>query len=251
MNDLQWALVLLGIAVVVGVYLYSRGMGHPDRQSDAEAGEGAGESNPWDELLSDEGLAGRDEFEQPHARREEAAVPDPEPEPPEPEPPRAQAPQPTRAVPEADIRMPKAPPGEEKLLVLHVAADRWLEGQQIHDALKACGLHFGPRHIYHRIEEVDGIPESVFCVANMLKPGYLDPAEAGELRTRGLSLFMVLPGPLAGVRAYRNLLETANDLAGRLEADVLDDRKTPLNKQMAQYLHEEIVEFERRRAAHA
>lgn len=260
MNDLQWALILLGVLIVVGVYLFSRMQYRRNRAADEQGPSATDERNPWDELLSDDGLEERDAFAPRDTEKDQTtqACPDDPGEEAPPEevaepagcetPAAEETPRRSRAdVP--NIRMRTPTEGDEKLIVLHVASSSWLDGEQVHAALEACKLHFGPRHIYHRIEEVDGVPESVFSVANMLKPGYLDPAESEQLRTRGLSLFMVLPGPVSGARAYRDLLETAGELAERLGGDVLDDRKTPLNKQMAQYLHEEVVEFERRRRA--
>lgn len=242
MNNLQWVLVVLGVLVVVGIYLYSRKLG--------SGGDDPGENpaDPWAELLNDDpGTTA-----EPGAASNEPAE-DWQGEPPDREPaPAAESEaveeQPVEAVEKAPIRMHTPPPGEEKLVVLHVAFQDWLEGGRIHAALEACELRYGPRRIYHRVEPAEGCVESVFCVANMLKPGYLDPAEAGDFNTRGLSLFLVLPGPVGGVQAYRNMLETARQLADRLDGRVLDQKKIPLNQQMEQYLHEDVVTFEHRRA---
>ncbi len=260
MNDLQWILILVGIVVVLGIYLYSRFPGRPRHRPASDRYAEQGESDPWDELLSDEGL----ETSSPSAWAHEPPAespPKPQDAAPEPEPEYQKAAAESvldeestheaAQAPAAGIRMHTPPPGEEKLIVLHVAAEHWLDGESVHEALRANRLLFGPRRIYHRIEEVQGVPESVFCVANMLKPGYLDPAESGDLRTRGLSLFMVLPGPMEGLRAYRDMLDTAGALAEQLDAAVLDEKKTRLNKQMIQYIQDEIVQFERRRASHA
>jgi cell division protein ZipA len=258
MTELQWALIALGIVVIVGVYVYSRYWGESGRASDArEAGDAQGR-DPWDELMSDDGLEARDADAFSEAGGQAISDPEPVSGPgPDPEKPPgadelsatsdtapddasagegANAP----AASEAPIHLPEPPPGQEKLIVLHIAVGpgQRLDGKRIHAALKHSKLQFGPHHIYHRIKEVDGVPESVFCVANMMKPGYLDPVEAGELHTRGLSMFMQLPGPLSGARAFRDMLYTAGDLAESLDAKVLDEKKTPLNKQMAQFLHE-------------
>lgn len=154
---------------------------------------------------------------------------------------------PPQASAEKGTRMPRPPQDDEKLVVLHVMAGEGegLYGEDIHVALEACKLQFGPRHIYHRIKEVDGVPESVFSVANSLKPGYLDPAESDQLVTRGLSLFMIVPGPEQAVPAFRDMLDTANSLAKALGAEVHDENRQPLTRQMAQFIQEEVAEVER------
>ncbi len=145
-------------------------------------------------------------------------------------------------------RPPAAPPGQEKIITLHVAAPEGelFAGPAIHTALRLCRLQFGMRDVYHRITEANGVPEAVYSVASMIKPGYLDPGMADEFSTPGLTLFMVMPGPIEGVQAFRDMLETAQQLAQRLGGDVLDDKRTLLTHQAEQYLHDQIAETERR-----
>lgn len=150
------------------------------------------------------------------------------------------APQPEVAPPEP------AKVEQEKIIVLHVARrEGEVAGPAIHGALQSNGLRYGPREVYHRIAEVGGRAESVFCVANMLKPGTLCPDDAEDLLTRGLVMFMQLPGPVDGNKAFQDMLSTAQALAGELECTVLDDKRLPLTRQAAQYLIDDIAEFER------
>lgn len=145
-------------------------------------------------------------------------------------------------------RPPAAPVGQEKIIVLHVAATdgEIFTGRAIHNALKLARLQFGMRDVYHRITEANGVPEAIFSVASMVKPGFLDPGQADNFSTPGLTLFMLMPGPVEGVVAYRDLLETAQQLAQRLGGSVLDDKRTPMTHQSEQYLHDQIAETERR-----
>ncbi|MDX1496081.1 MAG: cell division protein ZipA [Salinisphaeraceae bacterium] len=142
----------------------------------------------------------------------------------------------------------QASQGDQKIVVLHVVApqDEQLTGTEIHAALNDCGLKFGDRNVYHRMAELEGENSSVFSVANMLKPGTLRPDEADTLRTKGLVMFMVLPGPVDGNKAFHDMLHTAQGLAERLNAKVLDDKRLPLTRQAAQYQIDEIAELQRR-----
>ncbi|MGB1580792.1 MAG: cell division protein ZipA C-terminal FtsZ-binding domain-containing protein, partial [Nevskiales bacterium] len=71
----------------------------------------------------------------------------------------------------------------QKIVVLHVVAQQGtqLAGTQIHAALEQCGLQFGERDVFHRMAEFGGKPQSVFSIANMLKPGTLNPDDAEAL----------------------------------------------------------------------
>jgi len=143
---------------------------------------------------------------------------------------------------------PQSPPsGEEHLFVLHVATrdGRLIDGPDLHQALQDEKLKFGLNDIYHRITEVNGVPESVYSIANILKPGYLDPVEQDHLSTPGLALFLVLPGPWDGADALRDMLETADSLARRLDCDVLDDKRARLQPQTAQYMLDRAAEIDR------
>lgn len=145
-------------------------------------------------------------------------------------------------------RPPAAPPGEEKIIVLHVAAREGeaFAGPALHTALKLCRLQFGMRDVYHRITEANGVPEAVFSVASMVKPGFLDPGMAQDFTTPGITLFMLMPGPVEGVLGFRDMLETAQQLAQRLGGEVLDDKRAQLTHQTEQYMHDQIAETERR-----
>jgi len=147
-----------------------------------------------------------------------------------------------------NIRPVRPPAGEERIFVLHVTRsdEQHFDGPDIHAALDAEGLKFGLNDFYHRITDANGEIESVYCVANMLKPGVLDPVDQDHLSTPGLTLFLVLPGAIEGVRAMRDMMETANGIAQRLGGQVLDDKRSLLKAQTAQYMLDQIAEIDRR-----
>lgn len=156
-------------------------------------------------------------------------------------------PKPTTSVRMDNIRPVQPPAGEEKIFVLHVASAEGMafDGPDIHAALNAEGLKFGLNDFYHRVTDANGVIESVYCIANMLKPGALDPVEQDHLRTPGLTLFLILPGAIEGSRAMRDMMETANGIAEHLGGQVLDDQRNLLKAQSAQYILDQIAELDR------
>jgi cell division protein ZipA len=114
-------------------------------------------------------------------------------------------------------------------------------GSQIHQALLSQKLEFGARQIYHRLHG----GTAVFSVASLLKPGILDPAQSGSFSTPGLTLFMVLPGPVKAGDAIRDMISTAEKLARTLNAEVFDSRRNPLTPTGARALQQEVEAWAR------
>ena len=225
MGALQWALLILGVAAVVAVYFYSRRerkhdervepqMTQPkvappsDRQMDIFAGGGS----KFDEF-------GVGKPRRIGANGEEA-------------PPEAAGPQ----------RV------SEKIVALLIAEREGTHifGEQLHAALQAQGLEFGERQIYHRLDKsAGGSGRIVFSVASLLKPGYLNPGEAAGFTTPGLTVFMVLPGPVHPVAAFQDMLTTTQALARALNADVYDGKRRSMTSALAHTLQQEVETFAR------
>lgn len=148
-----------------------------------------------------------------------------------------------RVAPPADAPLPgptqaTPPPRAERIVTLLIAERSGLPilGPKIHTALRAQGLSFGGKQIYHRM--VNG--KTVFSVASLIKPGVLVPEEAPGFSTPGLSLFMVLPGPLMPVSALQDMLGVAQNLARALNAEVYDSRRQPLTAESIRELQDDV-----------
>lgn len=266
MSGIQWVLLVLVVAAVAGAYWYMRRQGGDDpwQGLDEASDDERSEDRPGEALGGDSYIVGvrtisggngetREPADDPGAAspkagasgddsfwdafHTESAAPQPEPE----------------ESPLGDMRPQRPPAGEESLFVLHVSSrdGSFFDGPDIHAALQAQKLKFGLHDIYHRITEVNGVPESVYSIANMLKPGFLDPVEEDHLRTPGLALFLVLPGPLEGSRALRDMLDTAQGLAEELDGEVLDDKRTLLTPQTIQYMLDQVAELDRQQRLRA
>ena len=162
--------------------------------------------------------------------------------------PGAQAPHATRGAPGADagdagfaqpsapavlpsersVRVQWPPDAQRCVLALRIVAagEESLSGRSVRQSLGACGFVHGALQIYHQPAE-DG--RALLSAASLRNPGTLDPATMDFQRFAGLSLFAVLPGPLAASAALDHLLHTARDLAQRLNARVQDEHGAPLD----------------------
>ncbi|MGB0956789.1 MAG: cell division protein ZipA C-terminal FtsZ-binding domain-containing protein, partial [Panacagrimonas sp.] len=127
---------------------------------------------------------------------------------------------------------------DQKIVVLLIVepSGKAIAGRKIHDALRDQGLEFGEREIYHRMSATD----PVFSVAGLLKPGTLDPQQADQFSAPGLSVFMVLPGPVPPQTALRDMVETARRIAAKLEARVFNSDKQPLENEALSALGDDV-----------
>jgi cell division protein ZipA len=213
MWDLRWVLLGLGALVVVGVYLWSKGVGgrrlFPEtlrrKRSEPSFGDDAGtESAP-----------------RPDADRPLAAEPPSQ--------------KPTRGPPDRVITMRLIPRGDE------------LSTERAVTALTGAGLKHGRYGIFHR----DGVAgEPAFSVASLTEPGSFDLGSLQDTTTAGLSFFIVLPGVGDPVARFDAMVETARALSVELEADLHDERGSSWSVQRERYLREEIIEYRHQAERH-
>ena len=121
-----------------------------------------------------------------------------------------------------------------------VGEARW-SGAQLSGALETHGLAFGRYQVFHR-PHPDG--RSLFCVASLVEPGTFDAAQMPHQQFRGITLFAVLPGPLAPLETMDELMGTARDLAEDLSGMLQDGRGMPMSPQRAAALREEVARFQ-------
>lgn len=279
MTELQWALVIIGVAAALGIYFYSRRDGslrgwRPPGGSDSPLKPKPPsreqmemfQSSGYDEL----GVSKPRVINGPRRTPELMPVPGYE-EPEQDEPPAPTRPLPTltatRSAPvAAPAPQPAAVPGplplstpppapaeagakpviaryEEKFFALLIAEREGtnIYGNKLHSALQAQRLGFGARQIYHRLEQ--GMVQ--FSVASLLQPGTLDPAEAADFSTPGLSIFMVLPGPVRPLAAFDDMVATARSLAMALNGEVFDTQRRPLTLEAVQAMRADVEAWAR------
>jgi cell division protein ZipA len=131
----------------------------------------------------------------------------------------------------------------QRIVTIRVCAlgeARW-SGAQLTAALELHGLAFGRYQVFHR-NHVDG--RSLFCVASLIEPGTFDLAGMADQEFRGVTLFAVLPGPIAPLETMDELFATARGLAEELSGMVQDAKGIPLSPQRAAALREDVARFQ-------
>jgi cell division protein ZipA len=130
------------------------------------------------------------------------------------------------------------------LIVVHIGAPQGerFDGAAVLEALQGEGLVFGAMDIFHRMAE-DGGEETLFSVANAVKPGTLVPHELPGLSTPGLSLFLRLPAPGEPMAVFEDLMSCAQGLADRLGGQLQDETRSAMTAQTEAHLRERVGEW--------
>jgi cell division protein ZipA len=255
MENMRWILLLAGIVIVLGIYIYGRLQGwleaRPD-PSDARHEPGGGRDfDPlFDDPQEDEQVDAELEHlgqliaeeakpqHTVHTRTSPETEPPAEPEPPvEPEPPAKPAP---ASAPDRVISLFVLAPGGVPF-----------RGTFLIEALEKAGLEYGDMQIFHRRERHSGSDAVLFSVANLVEPGTFDLSAMEHFTTRGLVLFLQLPGPFDAIRAFDAMVEAARSLADSLEGNVCDATRSVLTNQTIAHMREGVVDYQfRHRVAH-
>jgi cell division protein ZipA len=133
---------------------------------------------------------------------------------------------------------------EPLIVVMHVISrDHVMGGPALVKACAELGLQGGDMSIYHRLDRGGGV---MFSMASMVEPGTFPLDDMAGFETPGLSLFMQLPGVRDGIETYEAMLQTAQGLAAALKAELLDERHNKMTRQMQDHTRETIIEQRRR-----
>ena len=211
MDGLRWLLLLFGVLVVAGVYLYSRYQRtRIDEAPSAQISRDRVEPSLSGEVHADE-----------HTDDDAES---------------------SLAAPDADVEI--ADP-EQKIVTLRIVGRNQgaINGEELALSLRGIGMRHGKFGIFHRCEGTDE-DKVIFSVASLVEPGTFDLATIREQEIPGISLFMVLPGPIDGAQSFDLMIAAARALTQSLNAELLDESGSTLSIQRERYLREEIIQFQ-------
>ena len=210
MDGLRWLLLLVGVLVIAGVYFYSR------RERD-RAERPARTRNPGKRV--EPSLDGAPAPESDATTFEAEAADDPEER--------------------------REPARQQKIVTLRLVAKGHSSfvGDELILGLRGIGLRHGKFGIFHHYDGNDE-RRTVFSAASLVEPGSFDLADIKNQEIPGISLFMVLPGPLDGAQAFDRMMTAGRELARTLNAELLDESGSTMSVQRERYLREEIIQYQ-------
>jgi len=132
---------------------------------------------------------------------------------------------------------------EDELIVIQLLAPEQqpFRGQAVLKALQAHKMRFGEFNIYHRIMEDGGQPESVFSIANMVKPGVLSPVDLPQMQLQGLTFFLRLPSIIENTVAFDDMMHVAQQMAATLSGTLNDQHFGELNAEKISQLRSQLA----------
>jgi cell division protein ZipA len=221
MDGLRWLLLLCGALVIAGVYVYSRKERKraPDKPSDIKGQRVAPtlgpEPDPDKVEFADESC-----IDEADSEIEAESSTDDEP-------------------------VISAPRARQKIVTLRlVARDRSaFQGDELILSLRGIDMRHGKFGIFHRYDGTDE-DKTVFSAASLVEPGSFDLKNIKDQQIPGISLFLVLPGPLDGAEAFDMMMESARALAQKVNGELLDESGSTLSIQRERYMREEIIKFQ-------
>ncbi len=135
--------------------------------------------------------------------------------------------------------------GDQKIFALRLVSrdPQGFGGADVLRVLRDEDLRFGRFEIFHRLYK-NNDDEIVFSVASLTEPGSFDLSTLESMRLRGLSFFMVMPGPQDGGAAFADMLATARRVAEGLQGELQDQTGSTLSAQRAATLREEVIQYQ-------
>ena len=214
MDGLRWLLLFFGLLVIAGVYVYSRREKQQPTKVDEEVPVTRREPVLDDDDLPDLDSGNYEVIETPTL--------------------------------EGDDERPAIPQDvPQKIVTLRIVGrnKKPFPGDELILSMRGIGLRHGKFGIFHRY---DGNNEdrTIFSAASLVEPGSFDLANIKEQQIPGISLFMVLPGPVEGAEAFDLMMAAARALAQTMDGELLDESGSTLSIQRERYLREEIIQFQ-------
>jgi cell division protein ZipA len=220
-STFRWILIVVGIAIVAAIFLF----GNPERKRKPRASR---KRNRITRKRHEPVLSAEDSGEDSEPSEE------------------GQGELEIDGASEATIEeLPPLGPPPDKILSLFLQArdNHRISGVDLLDAALKSGMVFGDRDIFYRV--MDESEEILFSMANLEKPGSFDKNAWNTMETKGVTMFMTLPGPMNALDAWNAMLATSRRIAELLHADLLDEKQIVFTRQREGQIREELREYER------
>uniref|UniRef100_A0A486XVY3 Cell division protein ZipA n=1 Tax=Rheinheimera sp. BAL341 TaxID=1708203 RepID=A0A486XVY3_9GAMM len=156
----------------------------------------------------------------------------------------------TTAMPDSSVSAATEAPAEVLILYVLLPEHKGMQGPELLSALLTLGFKFGEMDIFHRHQDSAGSGAVLFSLANMFNPGTFDLENIDKLSTRGVSLFMTLPGPGEPLQNFNLMHNAAKKLAEEFGGQVLDGQRSVLTVQTVRHYVDKIREFQRQQLIH-
>lgn len=118
-----------------------------------------------------------------------------------------------------------------------------LHGPLLKQVLSKLNIHYGEQHIFHYAENA----EKLFSIANLVEPGIFDLTTINTFKTPGLAVYMLLDQLEKPSQAFERMLQIVWELSNQLQAKICDVKSQTMNQLKVGKMLEDIKAYERNR----
>ncbi len=132
----------------------------------------------------------------------------------------------------------------EDIITLHIMATdgALFTGKEIEHSLSDLGFQFGNMGIFHYYVLDTNTP--LISLANMFEPGSFNIKSMDSFSTGGLSMFIRLPTPVGATTAFESMLNKAYDLADKLNGEICGSDRNPFNEQVLDGIYQQLQYYD-------
>ena len=126
---------------------------------------------------------------------------------------------------------------------VHARKGKVLRGPSLFACLERNGLIFGENSVFHRHADLAGTEPVIFSVTNLLNPGTFPETNYQHFETPGIGFFLMLPCYGKASSNFNMMLQTAQQIADQLNADVMDQDRVMITPNRIAAYREKSVKY--------
>ncbi|PSU79345.1 cell division protein ZipA [Photobacterium phosphoreum] len=128
-------------------------------------------------------------------------------------------------------------------ICVHARKGKVLRGPSLFACLERNGLIFGENSVFHRHADLAGTEPVIFSVTNLLNPGTFPETNYQHFETPGIGFFLMLPCYGKASSNFNMMLQTAQQIADQLNADVMDQDRVMITPNRIAAYREKSVKY--------
>jgi len=139
-----------------------------------------------------------------------------------------------------------APAGEQLFIPVTINAHTGerFSGEAIMQATEQLAIKLGDDGVFrYAMQDAQGYEQALLGLANIMEPGTFDADNMHSFETPGLVLYLHLPAPVEPREAFDKLIDVSRELAALLGGDLCDETRSVLTNQTIGHLKEKVEAY--------
>jgi len=136
--------------------------------------------------------------------------------------------------------------GEEMVVVFFVIAknEHYFTGTDINEVCISNSFEYSDKNTYEKFSDINVKDKRVVAsIVNSFEPGTFD-SDFNNFDTKAITIILFLPGPDAEMTAFDDIVMRAKNIAHELNGELCDETRSVLTPQTVSHLKEKIEAFQ-------